>query len=421
VQKIFQDNKRTVGIRMQQEAAQGIVIVGESTCRQFTAGHKFTLDRHFNANGEYVLTRVDHRLSLIGTYTGEPPDGEPYVNQFRCVPAGLPYRPPQVTPKARVYGTQVAIVVGPAGEEIFTDKYARVKVQFPWDREGQNDASSSCWCRVGTFWAGNKWGAVHIPRIGQQVIVAFEEGDPDQPIIVGSVYNADQMPPYPLPDNRTQSGIKTRSTLNGDEQTFNELRFEDKKGQEFVYFQAERDFDRVVQRNDTLWVGFDKHPSAPEERLEAADQAATEKSQRVEIFNNQDLFVGSGKGQAPDGSQKLTVWKDRTATLETGNDKLQIKMGNREAQLDMGNDKVAIKMGNQTTKADLGAISFEAMQSITLKVGMSKVVIDQMGVTIEGMMLKIDGKMMTEVKGGLMTDVKGGVMLTAKGAITMIN
>src|SRR4029077_18958755 len=132
-------------------------------------------------------------------------------------------------------------------EEFFPEKYGRVKVQFYWDRQGKNDTNSSCWVRVGTLWAGKQWGAIHIPRIGQEVIVAFLEGDPDQPIVVGSVYNADQMPPYTLPDNRTQSGVKTRSSPQGKEDNFNELRFEDKKGQEEVYFHAELNFNRVVE------------------------------------------------------------------------------------------------------------------------------------------------------------------------------
>ena len=122
------------------------------------------------------------------------------------------------------------LVVGPSGEEIFTDKYGRVKVQFYWDRQGQMDAGSSCWIRVGTFWAGKQWGVIHIPRIGQEVIVDFLEGDPDQPIIVGSVYNPETMPPYALPDNKTQSGVKSRSSKDGSPSNFNEFRFEDKKG-----------------------------------------------------------------------------------------------------------------------------------------------------------------------------------------------
>src|SRR6059058_1010416 len=149
---------------------------------------------------------------------------------------------------------------------------------------------------------------VHIPRIGQEVVVAFLEGDPDQPLIVGSVYNYDNMPPYKLPDNKTQSGLKTRSTKDGSDKNFNELRFEDKKDKEEIYFHAEKDFNRVVENNDTLKVGFDKKDKG---------------DQTVEIFNNQTIKVGTP--QCDDGSQKLEVYKDRTATLKTGNDTLKIE------------------------------------------------------------------------------------------------
>ncbi|HET6576488.1 MAG TPA: type VI secretion system tip protein TssI/VgrG, partial [Fimbriiglobus sp.] len=259
VQKIFEDNSRTVGIRMQQEAAPGLTIAGSSGCRQLAAGHKFSLQRHFNADGEYLLTRVSHSADAAAEYTQANGPEPAYQNSFTCIPAGLPFRPPQATPKARVAGTHTATVVGPPGEEIFTDKYSRVKVQFHWDRQGKNDADSSCWVRVATLWAGKQWGMIHIPRIGQEVVVDFLEGDPDQPIIVGSVYNAEQMPPYALPDHRTQSGLKTRSSLKGTEANFNELRFEDKKGAEQVYFHAERNFDRVVENDDTISVGFEDH------------------------------------------------------------------------------------------------------------------------------------------------------------------
>jgi type VI secretion system secreted protein VgrG len=446
VQKIFQDNTRTAGIRMQQEAVAGLLITGRSDCRHLCAGHKFSLTRHPNANGDYVLTRVTHAASLAGAYTDS--DDEPsYTNLFSCIPAALPYRPPQVTPKARVYGTQIGIVVGPSGEEIFTDKYGRVKVQFPWDRQGAKDANSSCWVRVGSIWAGKQWGAIHIPRIGQEVIIAYEEGDPDQPIIVGSVYNAEQMPPYTLPDNRTQTGIKSRSSLQGSDENFNELRFEDKKGSEQIYFHAEKNFDRVVENNDTLKVGFEKKDQGDQTveifnnqstKIGAGKGDAADGSHTLDVFNNQTVTIGSGNGQNSDGSQTTTVYKDRTTTLKTGNEKLEvqqgnrlvqintgndtheIKTGNREVTIDMGNDTLTIKMGNQTTKLNLGACSTEAMQSITLKVGQSSIVVDQMGVTIKGMMVKIEGQVMTEVK-GLMTQLSGDAMTTVKGAITMIN
>src|SRR5262249_46273604 len=189
---------------MEQETLPGLVLAGKSNCRNFVVGHKFTLEKHFNADGAYVLTRLAHTASVAGTYTSQEASPIVYGNEFECVPAALPFRPPRRTPRARVDGTQTAVVVGPDGEEIFTDKYSRVKVQFHWDRDGKLDENSSCWIRVGTLWAGKQWGVIHIPRIGQEVIVDFLEGDPDRPIIVGSVYNADQMPPYKLPDRRNE-------------------------------------------------------------------------------------------------------------------------------------------------------------------------------------------------------------------------
>jgi type VI secretion system secreted protein VgrG len=174
---------------MQEEAAHALVIRGVSNAAALTAGHRFQLTRHFDGDGAYVLTSVEHaaRAAVDGS------KGE-YRNRFECIPAGLPFRPPRTTAKPVVHGPQTAMVVGPPGEEIFTDKYGRVKVQFHWDREGQRDESSSCWVRVGALYAGTETGFV-LPRVGWEVVVAFLEGDPDQPIIVGSVYNPDRLPP----------------------------------------------------------------------------------------------------------------------------------------------------------------------------------------------------------------------------------
>ena len=205
VQKIFADNKRTVELRMQEEATPGLVIQGASTCRHFVSGHKFKLEKHYNADGNYLLTSVQHAGRTMMNYRSGESEEFVYQNQFTCTPMALPYRPARKTPKPFVQGTQTAVVVGPPGEEIFTDKYGRVKVQFHWDREGKNDADSSCWVRVGTPWAGKNWGMIHIPRIGQEVIVDFQEGDPDQPIIIGSVYNADRCRPTTCPPTRPRA------------------------------------------------------------------------------------------------------------------------------------------------------------------------------------------------------------------------
>ena len=253
--RVADEGSRAAGLRAEQEAFGGLIANGEGSCRRFTAGHAFRLERHGDADGAYLLTSVHHEVRFAGHYQSGQGGPSLYTNTFECTPPGLPVRPARRTPRPCVPGPQTGLVVGPQGEEIFTDKYGRVKVQFHWDRQGKLDANSSCWVRVGTLWAGTQWGTIHIPRIGQEVIVEFEEGDPDRPIITGSVYNAKMMPPYKLPDLKTKSIIKSNSTIGGTPDEANELTFEDKKGSEGVYFYAQKDFHRVVKNDDDLQVG----------------------------------------------------------------------------------------------------------------------------------------------------------------------
>jgi type VI secretion system secreted protein VgrG len=207
LKKLFEDNTRTVGIRMQEEAAHSIRIRGLSNCGNFTSGYKLTLDKHFDGDGPYVLVSVDHQATLSSGYTsgGGGGDGLEYRNQFSCIPLALPFRPERVTPRPCVAGTQTAMVVGPKGEQIFCDKYGRVKVQFNWDRVGNEDPDSSCWLRVSQSRGGGKYGGMTIPHVGQEVIVSFEEGDIDRPIVTGCVFNADNMPPLSLPGHKTKT------------------------------------------------------------------------------------------------------------------------------------------------------------------------------------------------------------------------
>ena len=190
---IFPDRARTLRIRMEQEEVQAIDIRGTSDCGHFTAGQEFTLERHFDADDKYLLTRVEHSARQAD-YRSDQREAFTYENRFSCIPDGLHYRPQRTIRKPVIAGLQTAVVTGPPGEEIFVDKYGRVKVQFHWDREGKMNADSSCWLRVAQVWAGNSWGAFFWPRIGHEVVVLFEEGDPDKPLIVGSVYNAKNMP-----------------------------------------------------------------------------------------------------------------------------------------------------------------------------------------------------------------------------------
>ncbi|MGD8560127.1 MAG: type VI secretion system tip protein VgrG [Gammaproteobacteria bacterium] len=242
------DGKNTVEARMTADEVPHDNVKGASNCLSFYAGGMFQLSEHESKSetGKYLLTSVTIRAKDDSYLSGEG-SSQGYSNTVQCIPATVHFRPPVTRIKPIMRGPQTAVVVGNKGEEIHIDKYSRIKVQFYWDREGKLDANSTCYIRVAQAFAGNKWGSQFIPRIGQEVIINFLDGDPDRPIVTGSVYNADNMPPYPT---KTQSGIKTHSTTKGGTSNFNELRFEDKKGSEEIFIQAEKDFKRLVKNDE---------------------------------------------------------------------------------------------------------------------------------------------------------------------------
>ncbi len=302
-------------IRMEEEEARYKVISGAGSARVFTTGFKFTLQDYVrkDVNGDYVLTEVRHVASVGNTYaTGAAAGGsdEDYSNSFTCIPAKTPFRSPQVTPKPMVQGPQTAVVVGKAGEEIWTDKYGRVKVQFHWDRYGKMNEESSCWVRVSQTWAGKQWGAMFLPRIGQEVIVEFLEGDPDQPIITGRVYNAELMPPYDLPANQTQSGLKSRSSKGATPDNYNEIRFEDKKGSEEIHLHAEKDWTIFVEHDKTQTVDHDETLSVTNNRTKTVGV-----NQREDIGANKSIHVGANHTEAIDANMSLTVGGNKSETV----------------------------------------------------------------------------------------------------------
>jgi type VI secretion system secreted protein VgrG len=223
------------------------MVRGASLCRSFQAGAKFTLSAHTrsDANGEYVVLS----LEIEGTQ-------ESYSNTFVAIASATTYRPIPVTPTPRIVGTQSAIVTGKAGEEIYTDPYGRIKVQFYWDQKGNNDEKTTCWIRVAQGWAGKQYGAFFLPRVGQEVLVTFLEGNPDRPVVVGSLYNATQTVPYTLPDNQTRSTVKTNSSKGGN--GYNEIRFEDKDGSEEIFVQAQKDMNVTILNNLATTVKVDE-------------------------------------------------------------------------------------------------------------------------------------------------------------------
>ena len=244
--EIFPDGDRTAKLRMEREQAAGMEIRGKGDCGHFLPGHKFTLERHFDGDGAYLLNEVEHQANQTGYQSGEE-FGFQYQNRFTCIPADLRYRPSRETPKPVISGVQTATVVGPEGQQVFCDKYGRIKVQFHWDRDGKKNADSSCWLRVAQFWAGNRWGAFFWPRIGHEVVVAFEDGDPDRPIVVGSVYNADNMPPMPMPATNLLCGIKSSSHRGKVNENFNGITFVDVKGKEHLALHSERHMAVVAE------------------------------------------------------------------------------------------------------------------------------------------------------------------------------
>jgi type VI secretion system secreted protein VgrG len=339
-----------------------------TNARGLFPGGMFVLADHprDDQNREYLITSLAYDISGNDYLSGDS-GGLNVQCSVTATGKEFAYRPLPVTAKPVVHGPQTAMVVGKAGEEIWTDKYGRVKVQFHWDRLGKEDENSSCWLRVAQGWAGKGWGAMSVPRIGMEVIVSFLDGDPDRPLVTGCVYNSDAMPPYPLPDEQTKSTIKSNSSKGGE--GFNELRFEDKKGAEEVFVHAERDFNRVVKNNDSLKVGF--------ETADKGDQA-------IGIKNDQTLEVGN--------DQTITVTHDQAVAID---------------------GKQAVKVGT--------TIVIEAGTSIELKVGGSSIKIEAAKITIKSPEIEVAADANMKVKAGAMMDVNSGGIMTIGGALVKIN
>ena len=367
------EGQRLAAIRVEEMRHQFDLFEGESNAAGLATGGLFRLSGHPRAdqNQEYLIVGASYRVEESPAES-ELAQTELFSVRLTAIPSAQNYQAPRHTPKPIVQGPQTAIVVGKAGEEIHTDKYGRVKVQFHWDRYGTNDQNSSCWVRVSHPWAGKGWGMIAIPRIGQEVIVEFLEGDPDRPIITGRVYNADQMPPYALPGNMTQTGIKTRSTLGGGVANFNEIRFEDKKGDEQLYIHAEKNQDIEVENDETHSVGNDRKKTVDH------DETTHVKHDRTEtVDNNETITIGNDRTETVNGNEKINIAKNRTESV-TGNENVSIT-GNRDESV-QGNETVSV-----TGKLDhsiMGAASYTSPTSITLNVGGSTVEIKPTSITL---------------------------------------
>jgi type VI secretion system secreted protein VgrG len=359
------EGEQLAKVRIQELQSKFKRLSGASDHRSLTPGVIFKLTEYPRAseNAEYVVLKTEIQVESAEIEQMRPDAENRFAVKFVALPKQDPFRPARLIPKPIVHGPQTAVVVGKAGEEIWTDKYGRVKLQFHWDREGKSDENSSCWIRVSQIWAGKNWGSMHIPRIGQEVVVSFLEGDPDRPLVIGRVYNEDLMPPYPLPDNQTQSGILSRSTKSGTPETYNELRFEDKKGEEMVYIHSQKNFERKVENNDVVTIGT---------------------------------------SNAEEGNQTIEILKDRSAEIKTGN------------------DSTKVTQGNHSVKVTAGTSTIEAAQKITLKVGASTITIEPAKISLSAPEIFVQGIAKVAATAAI-TDVSGSGSLMLSGGMVKIN
>lgn len=330
-------------------------IIAESDINRLLPGYSFELTEHEleQHNIEYLITHIEHNCAQPQVLeAGATTEGSRYTNLIHSIPFTTPYRPERKTQKPKVRGTQTAIVTGPEGEEIYTDEHGRVKVQFHWDREGQMDEQSSCWIRVSQSAAGGAFGGLFIPRIGEEVIVDFLEGNPDQPVITGRVYHGLNRTPYPLPENKTVSTIKTNSTKGGE--GFNEIRFEDKKGEEQLFIHAQKDFDQRTKNDHKEWVGNDHHWIQMENEyreLRADEHALTHGNFHRQSDNEQHLIVDKnrhirvGSNQATSAGQNIHIKAGNKIVVEAGVDMI-IKAGGSSINVGPGGVTVNGSMVN---------------------------------------------------------------------------
>jgi type VI secretion system secreted protein VgrG len=436
-------------VRLEELQATRQVGSGQSDCRRLIPGYRFTLDQYdrSDCNREYVVVRVSHSGNQPQTLGADGGDGAGedavYQNQFECIPSDVPFRPPRTTPKPVVQGPQTAIAVGPKGEEIYTDEHGRVKVQFHWDRQGKRDEKSSCWIRVGQLWAGSGWGAMFIPRIGQEVIVEFLEGDPDQPIITGRVYNGDNLPPYGLPAEKTKSTIKSNTSKGGG--TANELLIEDLKDKSQVVLssayghkltQDEESQTFTLETRDQNLIRFD-------DKNKSITIQTTNKHQMVFDDENKKTVIKSTDGytvELDDENKKMTLLSKNGQKLEFDDeDNRKITLVTEDGNsivIDDNEEKISVvsKGGHSLTLDDSGEnVTIEDSQGnlVKLDTGGGKIVIEVGSgdiditassgkISLSAMDIEIAATNEVKVSGGSKGTFDGGIESSVKGVTTKV-
>jgi type VI secretion system secreted protein VgrG len=395
---------------------------GESNCPRLIPGHTFSLSMHprESFNAKYLVTRVAHWGTVAEADRAEDvEDREPlYRNELEVIPAATLFRPARVTRRPHIHGVQTATVVGPSGEEIYVDKDCRVRVQFHWDRLGKSDEKSTCWVRVAQTWASAGFGAMFIPRIKDEVVVTFLEGDPDQPLIVGSIYHGTNVPPYALPDNKTRSTIKSNTSPGGGGS--NELRFEDKKGSEEVFLHAQKDWTIGVENDKNQKVGHDETHEVDHDRTKTVkhDQTATvEHDDTLTVKNDQTMTVEHDQSLTVKNDRSTTVQNDHTESV-TGNQKVTIG----KAQTVAISDKQDISVSKTRSLSVTGDVSetFSAKLTVSVTGDVSETLSAKRTVAVTGDHTEsVGGKESISITGDSVETVGGKKTFTVTGNVTI--
>ena len=393
-----------VRFRLDELRTQFETVHAQCNVRAMAAGDVFELTNPEQAGAaaktKFLVTEASFELSA-GVEHESP--GPSYSCSFSCIRAAEQFRPKRSTHKPRVRGPQTATVVGPDGAELHTDNYGRIKVHFHWDRHSKDDKESSCWVRVSHPWAGKNFGFVAVPRIGQEVVVDFLEGDPDRPLVTGRVYNQDNMPPWELPANATQSGVLSRSSKGGAYGNANALRFEDKKGSEQVWLHAEKNQDIEVENDETHWVGHDRKKTIDH------DETTLVKHDRTEtVDNNETITIHGQRTETVDKDETITIHQNRKETVDQ-NETITIH-GGRTETVDK-NESITIH-GGRTEKVDKD-------ESITIDGGRTEKVAKDESITISGGRTeKVSKNESIGIDGGRTETVGKDESITIKGGRT---
>ena len=421
------DGDQYVKARIQELQSQHEILQGEGDAAGLTTGAVFSLSDfpRDDQNRKYLIISASYDITSSSIEGGKADEPEQFHINIQAMDAEQNFRASRSTPKPAVQGVQSAVVVGPKGEEIHTDEFGRVKVQFYWDRYGEANENSSCWVRVAHIWAGKSWGGIHTPRIGQEVIVDFMEGDPDQPIITGRVYNKDNMPPYELPANKTISGVKSNSSKGGE--GFNEIRFEDKKGEEQVFVHAEKNMDIRVKNDRFENIDKDRHLTVKNDKFELVENNRSE-----EVMADHSEKIGKDRHLAVEGKEAKKV--TQTLSLTVDGDVSEVFKANHSMQVTddsyikgtniciEATDNITLKVGGSSISIESGGISIETSGDVKINAGANLDAEGGANTTVKaGANIELKGGANAKLEGGAMTDVKGGAMTNIKGGLVNIN